>query len=339
MLHELLLALSGHPSPLLADDLQSGPFRDRLAPAEAALLHSLAHDLGNRHRSIRETASKIKSSHPSIVCRAVAFSVTSTQLGAFQKVILQVERDILEESPKLVGAYKIVPLSGVVGAFDGWSRKLEWLLSLVNFIDSPARSTADTEKNPQCTASQAMTWLRKSTHTGYPDIERLSYDLVDVAETAWLRQVSAWVLYGRLPAFGAADFFIFKNDGHGEDSTDSEYSVAEDLVPDFVTPATAHSILFIGTSLNHINDRVASMRESPSHIRSPGLALLPSHLAYLTALEKPISISNFTGAISAIRLSLSRHALQKLLPISKVKEILRLLREFFLLERAEFAIT
>jgi hypothetical protein len=40
------------------------------------------------------------------------------------------------------------------------------------------------------------------------DIEEAALGLVRVAETAWLKQVSAWVLYGRLPSFGREDFFI-----------------------------------------------------------------------------------------------------------------------------------
>jgi hypothetical protein len=32
--------------------------------------------------------------------------------------------------------------------------------------------------------------------------------LVREAETAWLKQISAWILYGRLPSFGTDDFFV-----------------------------------------------------------------------------------------------------------------------------------
>jgi hypothetical protein len=44
--------------------------------------------------------------------------------------------------------------------------------------------------------------------TGYVDIEEAALSLVSVAETAWLKQVSGWVLYGRLPSFGMEDFFV-----------------------------------------------------------------------------------------------------------------------------------
>ncbi|CAF9914748.1 MAG: hypothetical protein HETSPECPRED_002067 [Heterodermia speciosa] len=343
MLQELLLALSGHPSPLLATSIEHtdrGPFKEYLSPAESALLQSLAQELGGRHIKIRDSAFHISSTHPSTVCRAVATSITLTHLTRFQSTILEVEKDILEQNPRLVGAYKIVPLSGVAGAFDGWTRKLEWLLSLVDFIESPGDLRKGGDSATSCTASQILSWIRQSTQTGYPDIEHLSFELLRVAETAWLRQVSAWLLYGRLPIHGAADFFIFKETGSrgGEIKIDNGYSINNRLVPGFVTQATANSILFIGNSLNHTRDRSMSMQEGISHTRSPELSLLPSHLAYLSSLEIPISATSFSSAVSAIRLSFSKNVLQKLLPLSKVLEILRVLKDFFLLERGEFAI-
>ena len=55
-------------------------------------------------------------------------------------------------------------------------------------------------------------------------------------------------------------------------------------------------------------------------------------------LSFPINSANFSRTIASIRLSLSQTTLQKLLPLSRVVEILSLLREFFLLGRGEFAI-
>ena len=71
---------------------------------------------------------------------------------------------------------------------------------------------------------------------------------------------------------------------------------------------------------------------------SPELNLLSSHLQQLSTLKFPISSANFSRTIASIRLSLSQNTLQKLLPLSRVLEILSLLREFFLLGRGEFAI-
>lgn len=345
MLHELLLALSGHPSSLLfpsSDEAENGNFRDLLSPAETALLKSLAEDLGEKHRKIRERATDISSTHVSIVCRAVSTAIVSTHLGNFQQRILEVERWILEENSNLVGAYNIVPLSGLVSAFDGWGRKLEWLWKLVQFIQSdvPGKGIRQgTVGQRSCTASRILERLRESTHTGYPDIEQIALHLTKVAEQAWLKQVSAWVLYGRLPSLGAADFFIVKEEAGGKvDGSTDVYGIDISLVPAFVTPSTANSILFIGKSLNHIRDKRSTLVGGFSTGSSPELELLSSHLAHLSTLGSPINTSSLSAAISAIRASLCKNALQKLLPQSKVLEVLRVLKDFFLLERGEFAV-
>ena len=340
MLHEVLLALSsGGPSPLLYP--QSGrastghePLQSFLSPAEQALLQSLAQKLGDNNRNIRENASAISSSHPSIVCRAVSTAIISTYLTNFQQRILEVEQEILGEDASIVGAHSIVPLSAIAGAFDGWSRKLDWLWKLVQFIQAPTP-----EKHESCTAAELIGHLRESTHTGYPDIEVISLDLVRVAETAWLKQTSAWLLYGRQPAYGAGDFFITRQAASNSQSGSPwQYGVQDSLVPCFVTPHTVNSILFIGRSLNQIRERPSSSTSESSRAAAPELALLPSHLGHLSSLKFPLNSSSFSAAIGAIRLSLSQNALQRLLPMTKVLEMLQMLKNFFLLERGEFAV-
>lgn len=90
-------------------------------------------------------------------------------------------------------------------------------------------------------------------------------------------------------------------------------------------------MLFIGKSLNHI--RVKSSIDSGLQ----GLDHLSSKLRELSSLQYPLKSSEFSRAITAIRLSLSENTLQKLLPLAKVVEMLQLLRDFFLLGRGEFA--
>ena len=347
MLHELLLALySGTPSSLLDPqsydaDAGHGFLQSLLSPAEQALLQSLASNLGERNKNIRDNASTIASSHPSIVCRAVSTAIISTYLANFQRKILEVEQDLLIEDASVVGAHNIVPLSAIVGAFDGWVRKLEWLWKVVQYIQAPAVGAAQQSRSDResCTAADLIGHLRESTHTGYPDIEIISLDLLRVAETAWLKQASTWVLYGRLPAHGASDFFVTRQAGSkGQTGLQWIYGLQDGLAPCFVTSYTASSILFIGKSLNHVRERQSSFTQGSSKMTAPDLDLLPKHLAHLSSLEFPLSTSSFSAAIGAIRLSLSQNVLQKLLPFTKVLELLQILKDFFLLERGEFAI-
>lgn len=347
MLHEILLSLSQGPSPLLcslsskANDTNE-LLHSLLSPAEQALLNSLAQTLGQKHKDIREEASTISGSHPSTVCRALSTAIIATYLAKFRRKILEVEKDILEENASVVGAYNIVPLSAIVGAFDGWGRKLQWLWDLVQHIRAPTDTgdpRLDRSCQGPCTAAAAITYLRNATHTGYQDIEEISLDLVKVAETAWLKQVSAWVLYGRHPTNGAADFFIARQGANDNQSGSVDmYYIEDSLIPPFVTQGAAQSILFIGKSLNHIRERQYSTTIGSFKLIAPELTLLPNHHAQLSALRYPLNSSKFSAAIGAIRLSLSQYALQELLPISKVLEMLHILKDFFLLERGEFAI-
>ncbi len=174
-----------------------------------------------------------------------------------------------------------------------------------------------------CTGARVMDFLRGELQTGYRDVEDAARGLVGVAEAAWVRQVAAWVLYGRLPGFGEGDFFVVRR---GE-----EYACERGLLPGFVTPAAAASMVFIGRSLNQIRAR------SVGGDGLRGSEHLSTQLARLAALRHPIDSATFARTVAEIRQFLSRTTLQRLLPLSRVLETLQLLRDFFLLRRGEFA--
>jgi len=200
MLHEILLSLSGHPSPLLTADHSSSS--SILSPPEKALLSSIAH-LSNLHCKLLAHTATIATSHPSSICQAVATAIKSTHLGNFQRKVLEVEDGILRKDAGTVGAYNIVPLTAIVGEFSGWTRRMEWFLEVVEYM---LRGNGGEGKN--CSGAMLIDRLCQAMQTGYVDIEEAALSLVRVAETAWLKQVSAWVLYGRLPSFGREDFFV-----------------------------------------------------------------------------------------------------------------------------------
>jgi hypothetical protein len=208
MLHEILLSLSGHPSPILrvsttADPNGNVPESKLISPPERQLLASVAR-LSDLHINLQSSTAQITGSHPSNVCRAVAAAMDNTHLAAFQRKVLEVEERILRKDAGLVGAYNVVPLTAVVGEFDGWTRRMEWLWEVAQFMLAKAGGS----RAYGCTGAGLIDRLRGELQTGYVDIEEAARSLVRVAETAWLKQVSAWILYGRLPGFGAHDFFV-----------------------------------------------------------------------------------------------------------------------------------
>ncbi|QPC78987.1 hypothetical protein HYE68_009739 [Fusarium pseudograminearum] len=319
MLHEILLSLSGHPSPLLRPDTAQPHALSGISPAERQLLASAAH-LSEVHIKVISYTAQVANSHSSTICRAVATAIDSIHLAAFQRKVLDIEESILQDDPELVGAYNIVPLTAVMSEFKDWTRRMDWLWEMVQFM------LAKDKKGEVCHGAQLMDRLRLELQSGYRDVQETALSLVAVAETAWLKQVSAWILYGRLPSFGTEDFFVQK-----VEASEEEYISRSSLLPAFVTPGTASSMLFIGKSLNHI--RVKSNIDSGLR----GLDHLSSKLQELSSLTFPLKSTSFSRAIIAVRISLSENTLQKLLPLAKVTEMLQLLRDFFLLGRGEFA--
>ncbi|GAB0137563.1 hypothetical protein EsDP_00005823 [Epichloe bromicola] len=319
MLHEILLSLSGHPSPLLRPP--SSPEADALAgitPPERQLLSSAGH-ISDLHTKLIAYSSEIATSHSSTICRTVATAISSVHLAAFQRKVLDVEASILKNDSELVGAYGIVPLTAVMGEFQQWTRRLEWLWDTVRFI------MATNDDGRACHGATLIDRLRDELQSGYQDVAATAESLVKAAETAWLKQVSAWVLYGRLPSFGADDFFVQATQGPPED-----FVCIAECLPSFVTGSTASSMLFIGKSLNHVR----AMNTSST---STGVAHVAAKLSELSTLAFPLESSDFSKAIKAIRISLSQNTLQQMLPLAKVSEMMQLLREFFLLGRGEFA--
>lgn len=332
MLHEILLSLSGQPSPLFSPskgkDAVTQDDLPLLSPPEKALLESVAH-LSQLHAQLRTHTSQISSAHRSVICRSVSTAIATTHLGEFQKKILEVEKAILAEDSGYVGGYGIVPLSTIVGEFAPWTRRMEWLWEIVRFIQP---ENGATERSYGCTGGGLIDHLRAGSQTGYLDIKEMAVQLVTAAEMAWMKQLSMWLLYGNLPIYGKDDFFIQEDFGSEED--DAQFTMHMDLLPKFVSAQTAGSILFIGKSLNHIRAK----RKIFSGTSTAPVTLYQEHIEQLAGLESPISSSKLSTAVDWIRLSLSQSTLSKLLPLPRILEMLELLHNFLLLGRGEFAV-
>ena len=344
MLQEILLCLAGHPSPLLREqqavDITAEPDKQLplLSPPERALLSTVAH-LSDLHAKIKKHAGLISIAHKSTICRAVASYITARHLQKFMTRIVEVERSILSKDARYVGGYGIVPLSAVVGEFAPWTRRLEWLWEVVQFMQ-PASQLEIKFKSGRCTGSAVMRFLRAESRTGYSDLEEMALELIRAAEMVWMRQLSSWVLYGKLPDSGSEDFFIKQQsvDQDADKLNLPAFTVQTDSVPEFVLQETASSILFIGQSLNQVRARDQSFSTASSSA-DPVVKLLSTHLQYLKTIESPISSSSITKVVASIRLSMSQNALSQLLPLEQVFEILQVLHDFLLLGRGEFAVS
>lgn len=333
MLHEILLSLSGQPSPLFnthkGGQVENEDNFPLLSPPEKALLSSVGH-LSQLHAQLRKQAAEISSTNPSVICRSVSSAILGTHLGEFQRKILEVERAILAEDSGYVGGYGIVPLATIVGEFAPWTRRMDWFWEIIRFIQ-PEQSKS--ERSHGSSGAEIIDHLRVEAQTGYPDIKEVALSLAKAAETAWMKQLSMWLLYGNLPIYGKDDFFIREDLENTDDET--QFSMTPRLLPKFVTLQTASSILFIGKSLNHIR---AKRKTSIAGASAAPVTLYQEHIKQLASLQSPLSPSKLTTAVDCIRLSLSQSTLSKLLPLPKILEILQLLHNFLLLRRGEFAV-
>ncbi|CEJ58316.1 hypothetical protein PMG11_06977 [Penicillium brasilianum] len=332
MLHEILLSLSGQPSPLFSPSQGKDALAQDdlflLAPPEKALLRSIAH-LSQLHAQLRAHTSQISSAHRSVICRSVSTAIVTNHLGNFQKKVLEVEKAILAEDSGYVGGYGIVPLSTIVGEFTPWTRRMEWLWEVVKFI-KPGNKVQDSRHG--CTGAALINHLRTESQTGYLDVKEMAVQLATAAETAWMKQLSMWILYGNLPIYGKDDFFIQEDSDPEED--DAQFSMHMELLPSFVSAQTAGSILFIGKSLNHVRAK----KKIPGGISTAPVTLYREHIQHLAGLKSPLSSTQLSTAVDWIRLSLSQSTLSKLLPLPRILEMLTLLHDFLLLGRGEFAV-
>ncbi|KAK3678076.1 hypothetical protein LTR78_002171 [Recurvomyces mirabilis] len=319
MLHEVLLALSGHPSPLFdkGGRHDNPDLHSLLSPSEAALLKGIGR-LAEHHRQLRRHAKWIASKHRSTICRAVATCIQETHLARFQKKILAVESKILTKDPTIVGAYDIVPLASVAAEFDDWHRLMQWLWD----ITCSMQPDGSDDVAAGCTGAALINRLRNETNTGFPEIGQTAIGLSTVAEVAWLRQLSPWLVYGKLPIHSTVDFFVkleaTSNGGQPAFTKD------KDLLPCFVSPATASSILFVGKSVRQAGSAVP---QGPNLYRGNiDQQLAATHLEKLSSLPLPINPAQLSRAVSA-----------HLLPMGDITCLLTCLRRYFLLGHGEFA--
>ena len=336
MLHEILLTLSGHPSPIFGKDSVEDVSHDGvplLSPSEKALLKSIGR-LAEVHRQLRSQLEAIASSHHSTICRSVANSIRQIHLSRFQDKILDVEKRILVKDTSVVGAYDIVPLASVVGEFDGWHRRMGWYLD----VTSSMRSKSSSNRSEECSGAALIDKLRAEAQTGFPDIEANATELTKVAETAWLRQVSSWIMHGKLPVHGADDFFV-----QPEAVTEGQvghFRKNIELLPKSVTPVSASSILFIGKSIHQVRhyEQHSQLQAKTQIPKIQHGHLANAHLKHLSSLSLPIVPAQLARAVSAIRMSLSQNILQHLLSLQDIMTLLSCLRRYFLLEDGEFTL-
>jgi len=267
-----------------------------------------------------------------MICRAVSSSMSDVHLGRFMDKIIQVETSILKKDAGYVGAYEIVPLSTIVSDFAPWTRRLEWLWSMVRQmnLDSAGRQT-------KASAASILDLLEQETHTGYADIEDMAVALLTVAQKAWMRAASVWVLYGKLPMSGADDFCVKQYPRSS--STMDTFLLDHSLVPKLVSPTGANALLSIGSALNQLRSQEVLAARSLKGLNDAAMTLLPRHLRLLQSLRYPLNSALLENVFASINQSISEDALTEILPRTLVLRMLQVTLRYLLLGHGEFAVS
>lgn len=337
MLHEILLSLSGIQSPVW-DQTQNQQTREGqnlnnyVSPPERAMLQTLAH-LQELHVRIKDSTAKITASHPSMICRALAASISDLYLGRFMNKIIEVESSILKKDAAYVGGHGIVPLSTLVTEFSPWTRRLEWLASITQHLDQGSRPGRSSQKSSGATT---LNLLRREVHTGYSDIAEMATGLLSLGQRAWVRAAAVWILYGKLPTTGLDDFCI-KSNASPTNPMD-RFVIDKSRLPDFVNADAAQTLLSIGSALNQLQAQAIATSTPRTHI-DPSTSLLPHHLTLLESLSYPLNPARLENVLTAINQSISENALSKILPVPLVMRLLHVIVRYMLLDRGEFAIS
>lgn len=297
------------------------------------MLDTLAH-LHDLHVRIKDATATFATSHSSMVCRAVSSSIIHVHLGNFMDKVLHVESSILKKDAGYVGAYEIVPLSTLVAEFAPWTRRLEWLWSVVEHLE---RGPKQAQGKRPCSGASILDFLSRETQTGFSDIEEMAVALLTVAQRAWMRAASLWVLYGKLPASGAQDFCVKPNPEPS--SAMDTFMLDHSIVPKFVNPDAAYALLSTGSALSQLRSQASTTGLSSKMGNDPSMSLLPGHLRLLESLRYPLSPSLLENTLLSINQSISENALSQVLPRPLVLQLLQIILRFLLLDHGEFSVS
>ena len=331
MLHEVFLVLSGHPSPLCSENpstIDAFPLTD----AEKSLLEPIGR-LGRLHRALRSQLSRTCQTHPSVICRSVANAILTKHLSKFQGHIEQVERQILSNDARTVGAYNIVPLASVLQEFDVWRRRIDFLWDVTCYmyqVDAP--SVTDTiVDGKECSGPALLDKLRLCTGSGYQDIEETAINLLVDGEQTFFRLLSCWLLTGQLSDIGRQDFFVQETGSTTKQST--SFKVDKKLVPASISNENASSILFVGRTLKMLRPATSTLSSMAPHTSVP--APSTGTMQKLHSVTFPLKSARLAAVVSEIRRDLSTSLGQTVLPMHTLLHNLQYIRDFLLAGRPD----
>lgn len=329
MLHEVLIVLAGHESPLVTKTPSNVPLREGLLhKSEQALLAQVA-VLGELHRQV---ATRIKHIHqlyhsttsnsnsnsqfikgpfpPS--SHAIASTIDNLLLRPFRTTLVELEREILSNNSRYVGGNKIVSLSMIVSETVGkYERRFRYSESLLNYlVTNCIRSCFD-----------VLTRLEKDKITGYEDVKQVVNGCISQVHRTWIQQLCCWCLYGRLPRYGVGNDFMVVGHHHYHQRGNGHFELMMDRVPPMCTEQTAKDIYSIGNSMSKLRINGAGYDE------------------LIKKLELPITEAQLSQVMSELQTKVYKEVVAEKLPLNEISKFLIMIKDVALLGNADFMIS
>jgi len=327
MLHELLVALRGHPGYIFCEKGSSLAVNGSLTffhPCEVAIINQLL-EVATDYRALSKFISKHLSCgaegggmYLEAVCQGL-----DLVLDPYRETVTQLERDMLADGDT-------VPLSLVQHRLLPHRPVLRSLMLLVQKLEQ--------EQPP---GVMVLDLVYKASSSGVAGVGAALRKVLAEGHKVLYKQLLAWLLQGALYDPNG-EFFIVKEDGEesllvGEDgdtsrSKSGRYKLDYDLVPGHISHRLAEKIYFIGESIQ--------LFESDRRIEVQGAVLREREAEFYQALTKlrdkeEFVVAEFSQFVDRIRESVSTHLHHLVVVECGLVGELRIVWDMFTMARGE----
>ena len=327
MLHELLVALRGHPGYIFCEKGGNFSVNSSLPffhPCEAAIINELL-----KVASDYKILYKFVSNHISCGAGGAGMYLEAVCQGLdmvldpYRDTLTQLERDMLESCDAL-------PLSLVQHRLLPHKPVLKSLVHLVSKLE---------EEQP--VGVMVLDMVYKASSSGVAGVGAALRQVLAEGHKVLYKQLLAWLLQGALYD-PHGEFFIVKEDGEesllvGEEgdtsrSKSGRYKLVYDLVPSHISHRLAEKIYFIGESIQ--------LFESDKRVEVQGAVLREREAEFYQALTKlrdreEFVVSEFGQFVDRIRESVSSHLHHLVVVESGLVGELRIVWDMFTMARGE----
>lgn len=338
MLHEVLLVLAGHTSPIVSDT-PTALSDTLLHPSETALIANIA-QFGRLHYSVKTKVAIVLGSYMdlpspevarfaarfypgpySAACHAVANLVEQKVTGEFNRVLIQLERSILSSDKSLANtslkaSSAAMSLTSIVAqTVHLWLRRFQYADELLGYIMS---------RRVFC--HEILTRLANDSDTGFPDVKCLVMACITAVENVWVSLIVSWIFYGKA---GTRDFFIdvmINRDGI------EIYRLNTSRIPLAVSQATAQKILTTGESIAHFmrDSSIATPHARNYDTHGILMAALKDSSSFMNGVEHPIRDDQLSFMVSQVQNAVYTNIAANMLPIPDIERFLHVIRSIVL---------